>query len=58
MSLLTAILLPLIEKELKEMAPEASQALIALIKAAGQQAVAWAETKLNVDIDGDGKIGK
>lgn len=57
MSLLTAVILPMLEQELGGLEPLAARALISVIKMVGQHVVDWAEEKLNVDIDGDGKIG-
>lgn len=57
MSLLSSIILPLVEKQLAEVAPELTNAALIALKAVGKELVEWAETKLNVDINGDGIIG-
>lgn len=57
MSILSA-LLPLLEKELLTLEPIAQQAIIGIVKGLGHEVIEWAETKLHIDIDGDGKIGK
>ena len=58
MSLLSSIILPMIERELAQAAPELSEALLKQIKTLGSLMIEWAETKLNVDINGDGVIGE
>lgn len=58
MSLLSSIILPMIERELVQAAPELSEALLKQIKALGSIMVEWAESKLNIDINGDGVIGE
>lgn len=57
MSLLSSIVIPMIERELAQAAPEISEALLKQIKVLGSLMVEWAESKLNVDINGDGIIG-
>lgn len=50
-------LLKALEEELIEMAPELQAVAVRELKELGQQVVEWAETKLNIDINGDGQIG-
>jgi hypothetical protein len=58
MSIISSLLIPMLEKELAALEPIAQQAIINLVKGLGHEVVAWAESKLHIDIDGDGKIGK
>lgn len=50
-------LLKALEDELIDLAPQLQAAAIKELKELGQQVVNWSEKKLNMDIDGDGKIG-
>jgi len=57
MSLLSAIILPHLEKQLLEQTPEIAQTLVQAVHGVGNELVKWAEGKLNMDVNGDGKIG-
>jgi len=57
MSLLSTIILPKLEKELIGLEPEVTQFIVSQLKSLAADVVMWAETKLNVDINRDGKIG-
>ncbi len=61
MSLLSSFvathLIPLLEQELVSNAPEVQAFLLKNIKELSASVGEWAETKLNVDLNGDGKIG-
>lgn len=46
------------ESELVNMTPELKDLSLREIKDLGSQVVAWAEKKLNIDINGNGKIGE
>lgn len=58
MSLLSAVLLPILEKEFLSLEPIAAQFLLSQLKNAGKEIIEWAESKMNLDINGDGKIGE
>lgn len=57
MSLLSAIILPRLEKELIAMEPAISQFVISQMKAMASEVIEWAEKKIDVDINSDGVIG-
>ena len=57
MSLLTSLILSQLEKEIVALEPEIARFLVGQIKSSAADVIEWAERKLNVDIDGDGKIG-
>ena len=50
-------LIKALEEELVAQAPELQAVAIQELKELGQQVIEWAEIKLNIDINGDGKIG-
>ncbi len=58
MSLFSAIILPQLEKELLSLEPQIATFLLGQLKKVSGEVVEWAESKLNVDINGDGKIGE
>lgn len=57
MSLISAIILPMLEKELAKATPELTALALTELKSIGNEVVKWAEEKLNMDINGDGLIG-
>ena len=57
MSLFSSIILPKLEKELMALEPEIAQFLLNQLKNLGAEVVMWAESKINVDLNGDGLIG-
>jgi hypothetical protein len=57
MSLLSAIILPKLEKELIALQPEIAAFSINQLKALASEVIEWAEKKSNLDINGDGVIG-
>lgn len=58
MSLFSAIILPKLEKEIMAMEPEIAQFLLNQLKNLGAEVVMWAESKIHVDLNGDGLIGQ
>lgn len=57
MSLLSAVILPIIEKELLALEPEMAQFVIGQLKIFASEVVEWAEKKVNIDLNGDGVVG-
>lgn len=57
MSLFSAWILPHLEKELITMEPQVAQFLLTQLKKSATEVVAWTESKIGADINGDGKIG-
>lgn len=57
MSLLSSILLPKLEDELIKLSPDIQKFILKQLKALGADVIEWAETKINVDLNGDGVIG-
>lgn len=57
MSLFSSLLKPILEKELQDLEPQIAQLLLNLTKKLANEVVEWAEEKLNLDINQDGKIG-
>jgi hypothetical protein len=57
MSLFTSLILPYLEKELVNVEPQIAEFALNQLKNVGAEVVAWAESKMNVDLNGDGKIG-
>lgn len=61
MSLLSSFirnnLLKALEEELQDHTPELKAIALRELKELGQQVVEWAESKLHLDLNGDGKIG-
>jgi hypothetical protein len=57
MSLFSSLILPHLERELIALEPQIAQFLLNQLKNAADEVVAWAESKLNTDLNGDGKIG-
>ena len=57
MSLLSSIILPKLERELVQLTPDIQQFLLAQLKIVAGEVIEWAESKINVDLNGDGKIG-
>lgn len=57
MSLLSSIILPKLERELVQLTPDIQQFLVAQLKIVAAELVEWAESKINVDLNGDGVIG-
>lgn len=57
MSLLSSILLPKLEDELIKLSPDIQRFLLTQLKSLGADVIEWAETKINVDLNGDGVIG-
>ena len=58
MSLFSSLILPHLEKELIALEPQLAQFILNQLKGAASEVVAWAETKLQADLNGDGKIGQ
>lgn len=50
-------LIKALEEELISKSPELKDLALREVQELGQQVVQWAESKLNMDINGDGKIG-
>jgi hypothetical protein len=48
MSLLSALILPKLEKELVDLEPEIAQFLLGQMKVMGSELLAWVETKINL----------
>lgn len=57
MSLFSSMLQPILERELKTLEPQIAQFLLSLVKKFAGEALDWAEEKLKMDLNGDGKIG-
>jgi len=57
MSLLSSIILPKLERELVQLTPDIQQFLLAQLKIVAGEVIEWAESKINVDLNGDGVIG-
>jgi hypothetical protein len=57
MSLLSSILLPMLEKELVGLEPQICNFLLGQFKLVANEVIIWAEDKLQMDINGDGQIG-
>lgn len=57
MSLLSSIILPKLERELVQLTPDIQQFLLAQLKIVAGEIIEWAESKINVDLNGDGVIG-
>ena len=58
MSLFSSMLQPILERELKTLEPEIASFLLNLLKKLANEALEWAESKLNVDLNNDGTIGE
>lgn len=58
MSLFSSMLQPILERELKSLEPEIASFLLNLLKKLANEALEWAESKLNVDLNSDGQIGE
>lgn len=56
MSLLSSIILPKLEAELVALEPEIAAFLIKQLHFVAKDVLAWAEGKLHIDLNGDGKI--
>lgn len=56
MSLLSALILPRLEKEFIALEPEIAQFLLSQVKVLAADVITWAEGKVNIDLNGDGKI--
>lgn len=57
MSLFSSMLQPVLERELKSLEPELASFLLNLLKKLANEALEWAEEKLQADLNGDGVIG-
>ncbi|QHJ76047.1 MAG: hypothetical protein [Bacteriophage sp.] len=57
MSLFSSFILPQLEKELLAAKPEIAQFILQQLKNVSLEVLDWAEKKLSVDLNGDGKIG-
>lgn len=61
MSLLSSFirnnLLKALEEELIDMTPQLKEVALRELRELGQKVVEWAEIKMKVDLNGDGKIG-
>lgn len=57
MSLLSSIILPKLERELVQLTPDIQQFLLSQLKIVAGEFIEWAESKINVDLNGDGVIG-
>jgi len=58
MSLFSSMLQPILERELKSLEPELASFLLNLLKKMSNEVLAWAEEKLNTDLNNDGQIGE
>lgn len=58
MSLFSSMLQPILERELKSLEPEIASFLLNLLKKLANEALEWAESKLNTDLNNDGHIGE
>ncbi len=58
MSLFTSMLQPVLERELKSLEPEMCSLLLTIMKKLSTEALEWAETKINTDLNKDGTIGE
>lgn len=50
-------LIKALEEEVVDMAPNLREVALNELKEFGHEIIAWVEEKLNLDLDGDGKIG-
>lgn len=57
MSIFGTILRPIIEKELKSIEPQIALFLVTQLKNVAHDVIDWAENKVKIDLNGDGKIG-
>ena len=57
MSLLSAIILPKLERELVAMEPEIAEFLLRQLKMVASELIEWVEKKVDVDLNADGTIG-
>lgn len=58
MSLFLSLLQPILERELKTLEPEIAPFLLNLLEKLAREALEWAESKLNIDLNNDGQIGE
>lgn len=58
MSLFSSIILPHLEREVIKLEPAIQAFLLNQLKNLCGEALIWAENKLNIDINQDGKIGR
>jgi hypothetical protein len=58
MSLFSTVLKPMLEKEIKSLEPQIAFFILTQLKKVAAEAIEWSETKMNVDINNDGKIGE
>jgi len=58
MSVLSSVILPRLTKELLVLEPEVAMFILKHMKALAHDVIEWAEEKLHIDLDGDGKIGE
>ena len=58
MSLISKLILPQLEKELMALEPQVAEFLLKQLKELANEIVNWAEIKINVDLNGNGKIGE
>jgi hypothetical protein len=56
-SFIRNIVFKVLEEEFTKLAPEIKDVALRELKELGQNVIDWAEKKINIDIDGDGKIG-
>lgn len=57
MSLFSSIILPQLEKELLALQPEVSNFILKQLKNVASEVIIWAESKMHIDINGDGVVG-
>lgn len=58
MSIFSSIVLPHLESELIKLEPQIQTFLLKQFKSFCAEAVEWAESKLNIDLNQDGQIGE
>ena len=58
MSLISKLILPQLEKELMTLEPQVAEFLLKQLKELANEIVNWVEIKINVDLNGNGKIGE
>lgn len=57
MSLFSAVIMPMLERQIKALEPQIAFFLISQLKNVCAEVLEWAETKINIDLNGDGIIG-
>lgn len=57
MSLLSSVILPMLEKEIVDLEPQIAAFALRQLKSVAEEVIEWVEKKSNLDINGDGLIG-